>query len=313
MLCNFSTTFPDFVAAFLDQGRSLRRRFREETITDLMMGNLMAASGGKLIVEFPDEPATGADMEWNFVDRRAGTFFQILVQAKQAYGAGKIWSRHNYRELYHVSGSTPQAQTLCNAARTSGTSSYPLYLFYHPSSTIWLAHKSGVMNIHGVNVADGFFIEHLVKTAKGRRLRTHNRSLKALAPVLSPLSLLFCPSVTHPLSPSAYLGTSPVVFLVQQIGGRPSLGVPMPPDPHTVRQRVQLISDMAARDLASVTKSPTAEGAFVTLDEVPQVAKHIPDYVQGIIEKRGRRSEADRPLDRWRLTFLSFASQPQPD
>lgn len=313
MLCNFSTTFPEFVAAFLDQGRSLRRRFREETITDLMMGNLMAASGGKLIVEFPDEPATGADMEWNFVDRRSRTFFQILVQAKQAYGTGTVWSRHNYRELYHVSGSKPQAHTLCNAARTSGTSSYPLYLFYHPSSTISLAQKAGVMNIQGVNIADGFFIEHLVRTANGQRLRTRNRSLKAIAPVLNPLSLLFCPPVTLPLSPAAYLGTSPTVFLVQQIGGRPSVGVPMPPDPHTVRRRVLLISDMAARGVISETKSRHDEDAFVSLDHVPLVSEHIPDYVEDIIERRGRRSGEDASLDRWRLTFLSIASEPQPD
>ena len=81
MLCEFAHQFPLFVERFLDQGRALRRRFREETVTDLMMGGLITAGGGRLIVEFPDEPATGADMEWNFVDQRTSTFFRLMLQA----------------------------------------------------------------------------------------------------------------------------------------------------------------------------------------------------------------------------------------
>jgi len=42
--------------AFWSGGRTLRRRFREETVTDLMMGSLIPAGGGRVIVEFPDEP-----------------------------------------------------------------------------------------------------------------------------------------------------------------------------------------------------------------------------------------------------------------
>jgi hypothetical protein len=64
MLCYFSHQFPPFVANFLQRGRVLRRRFREESITDLLMGSLVALGGGRLVVEFPDEPKTGADMEW---------------------------------------------------------------------------------------------------------------------------------------------------------------------------------------------------------------------------------------------------------
>lgn len=85
-----------FVESFLERGRNLRRRFREETVTDLMMGSLIAGKG-RVIVEFPDEPVTGADMEWNFVNPADNTLFRIVLQAKQAYGDGMKWRRHTYR------------------------------------------------------------------------------------------------------------------------------------------------------------------------------------------------------------------------
>src|SRR5258707_418105 len=88
MLCHLASEFPQFVAEFLDRGRSLRRRFREETVTDLLMGSLITAGGRRVIMEFPDEPATGADMEWNFVNPDDGTFFRILLQAKQVPSSG---------------------------------------------------------------------------------------------------------------------------------------------------------------------------------------------------------------------------------
>ncbi|WP_406567276.1 DUF6615 family protein [Azospirillum fermentarium] len=39
--------FPPFVESFLERSRRLRRRFREETVTDLLMGNLIRA--GRII------------------------------------------------------------------------------------------------------------------------------------------------------------------------------------------------------------------------------------------------------------------------
>lgn len=137
MLCAFANQFPPFVERFLNQGRTLRRRFREETVTDLLMGGLITAAGGRVVVEFPDEPVTGADMEWNFVDRRTSQFFRLMLQAKQAYGDGSIWTRHCYRELLHISGSGSklQAEALCDTARHPGSATYPLYIFYHAAHT----------------------------------------------------------------------------------------------------------------------------------------------------------------------------------
>lgn len=190
MLCYLAHQFPPFVENFLERGRTLRRRFREETITDLMMGSLITAGTGRVIVEFPDEPVTGADMEWNFVNPGDGTFFRILLQAKQAYGDGTKWTRHGYRELLHTSGTGTklQAETLCDTARIPGSATYPLYIFYHPAQTCALARKAGMIHVAGVNLADGYVIERLVKAAKTRAFRTSNKSLRVIAPHLFPMS-----------------------------------------------------------------------------------------------------------------------------
>lgn len=43
MLCLLADEFPPFVARFLQRSYDLRRRFREETVTDLLMGSLITA------------------------------------------------------------------------------------------------------------------------------------------------------------------------------------------------------------------------------------------------------------------------------
>ena len=92
MLCHFAHQFPPFVANFLESSRDLGRRFREETITDMMMAALQLIGGASVIVRFPNEPKTGADMEWNFVNPYDGTFYRLIIQAKCAYGYGSDWS-----------------------------------------------------------------------------------------------------------------------------------------------------------------------------------------------------------------------------
>ena len=46
MLCHLAHQFPPFIEGFLERSRPLRRRLREETVTDLLMGCLITAGGG---------------------------------------------------------------------------------------------------------------------------------------------------------------------------------------------------------------------------------------------------------------------------
>lgn len=306
MLCHFANSFPVFVENFLGRGRLLARRFREETITDLMMGSLISLGAGRVIVEFPNEPITGGDMQWDFVNIDDGTFFRILLQAKVAYGNGRIWSRHCYKELFHTVGATPklQVKTLCDTARKAVAPTYPLHIFYNPQQTCALARAAGGAHVIGVTLADSYLIEHLADaTTSNPRLRTRNRSLGVISPYFFPLTKLFCPPSILPRSPFAF---SPRVpwgpFYLGSSRGRMTLGVPIPPTPSEVRGRLvemrSLVNELAKEEIGQ------------NIPPVPNVANVIPDEVQAVIggDTNAVPSEG---LKRWKVTFV--ASSPPED
>jgi hypothetical protein len=135
MLCQFARQFPNVVADFLNRSRSLHRRFREESVTDLLMANLIAIGGNRVYVEFPNEPVTGADMEWNFVNWDDNSFYRLRIQAKRLYGIGRNWKRYSYMHLTDLSPNKQQLQVevLCNSAR-SNTRVSSLHLLQCPRS-----------------------------------------------------------------------------------------------------------------------------------------------------------------------------------
>lgn len=310
MLCQLARTFPQFIENFLERGNPLRRRFREETVTDLLMGSLITAGGAGIIVEFPDEPKTGADMEWNFVDPDDGTFFRLLLQAKQSYGEGDVWTRHAYKELLHTSGgsSTLQAVTLCATARTS-PATYPLYIFYHPARTCLMARDAGFSNVAGASLADGFKIERLVTASTTRALRTRNKSVGRIAPLLFPLSDIFCPPTILPMGPMAFAPSGlsmPLYF--GRVGRDAVIGRAIPPTPRQFRDR--LVDALNPPEDYGVFETELASDSYKTLadealptSEVPAVAHEIPRDVMEILE--GHRATVRRGLNRWRVTFVS--------
>lgn len=307
MLCNFSNQFPPFVEQFLNQGRKLRRRFREETVTDLLMGGLVMAGGYRLIVEFPNEPVTGADMEWNFVDESTSSFFRLMLQAKKVYGDGYRWTRHYYKELLHTSGKGGkfQAVSLCDNARHAKSATYPLYIFYHSSHTCELARGSGNSTIAGVNIVDGFAIERLVKTATTRRLRTINKSLGVISPMFAPLSDLFCPPTIVPVPPFAFAAnaaSTPLYFSSAQ--GHRVLGFPIPPTPSDIRDRL-----FRLREVTSALDDKAIGEISETRPEIPQPSETIPEDVQQILRIREEGARPVFELNRWRLTFVSDSSK----
>ena len=182
MLCQFAHQFPPLVADFLERGRQFKRRVREETVTDLMMVNLQALGSGEIIVDFPDEPTTGADMEWNFVNRCNRTFYRFLLQAKCAYGDDANISRHTYKYLSYRTDGRFQAEILCDTAQYASDPTYPLYIFYNPECTCAAARDTLGASIEGVNLADGYSVRSLA-TSRSRKIpqiRHHLHSLRTL-------------------------------------------------------------------------------------------------------------------------------------
>jgi len=191
MLCVFAHTFPEFVAAFLDRGAALRRRFREETITDMLMSALVPAKPFGIYVDYPDEPTTGADMQWDFVSRGNWHHFRLLIQAKLLYPKGAAWSDHSYVQLFHAVTGTYQAKILADAARAMA-GCFPLYAFYNPGTSCRLASASGTHSLCGINLANGYLMERLVVGARARRRIALTKKVGTLHPTFGRLADLFC-------------------------------------------------------------------------------------------------------------------------
>lgn len=296
MLCNFSRQFPKAIGRFLDRSAHLRRRFREETVTDLFMGSLVGVGGGNIIVDFPDELTTGADMQWDFVNTSDNTHFRIMVQAKRAYGRGKRWSRHNYAELLRDAGNSGvrQAKVLCDDARNASVSTFPLYAFYHSERLCNLANASPGRPILGVNIASGYAIEKLVSAATTRTLRTQNKSLGKIRPLMHSLSTLFCPVTTIPLGPLAFgQADFEVPVTLSFATGRPALGFSVPPRPAEIRSR---LAEMLPRPPSD------AVGAASDAIEIPPLTEFIPDDVRSLMNGTARSGDQK---NRWRAVLIS--------
>jgi hypothetical protein len=153
------------------------------------MVHLQNLGSNQIIVDFPNEPTTGADMEWNFVNPSNHTFYRLLLQAKCAYGNDALLSRHTYKYLSHRTAGRYQADILCETARGAGYPTYPLYIFYNPAHTCVVARDVEGPIIDGVNLADGYSIRSFARTGR--------RNIRGIRPYLHSLTMLFCPPHDH--------------------------------------------------------------------------------------------------------------------
>lgn len=257
----------------------------------------MTAGAGNVIVEFPDEFVTGADMEWNFVNIDDESFFRILLQAKRVYGDHADWRTHHYKELFRKAGSTAllQAQVLCDAARTSPDPTYPLYIFYNPALTCELARKSGERRVEGITLADGFWIEGLAVGAHSAALRKDNRSVGKLASGFFHLSDIFCPPTIIPLGPLAF---APRHAMGPLYIGLPqgALGFAIPPTPHEIYER-----------LVGLKTADREDSADLPMHNIPEVGAGIPEDVRDLMvrAREGRAFLAPKGRKRIRIVFVS--------
>lgn len=301
MLCLFAQHFPGVVASLLQRGQKLRRRFREETITDLLMANLLALGGGSIFVDFPDEPTTGADMEWNFINRDSREHFQILLQAKRLSDTGPDWSTHRYKELFYRSGPSKilQVETLCRTARTRSKATYPAYIFYNLERTCRAANSVGVSNLAGVNLSDANIIHLLAQVSTSRRMESNFSKVRALHPFMFSLADAFCPSNIQPMGPMARAGTFSIPGVLSLGSGSAVFGRPLPPRPDQIRERL-----IQHRD--RVIKIFGDEEVKLDLPKIPEVAHEIPIELERYIGIDTKSPGIERPsLDYWRVTFVS--------
>jgi hypothetical protein len=296
MLCDLAHNFPPKVAELLERDRGLKRNFREESVTDMLMFSLVGLRPFGITVDFPDEPLTGGDMEWVFAaprDINGGRYLRIVLQAKRAQLSKTKRGYWYYQHLDHEKGK--QASTLVSHAASSpgGMSSLPLYIFYHPASAL-SPRTAKSPAVEGVNLVFAHQVAPVVAGGcgvSGKKVETWRGSFM-------PLSDILCWPLVRSAAPSGPAGS--IGF---QIAGGQARALSVTPGFHP---------DAVAARLAR--KLETAGGKFLLPADFPRrvsAADGIPADLQRAIE--GNMTAADRKeLTRPRVIFTTQMSREHP-
>lgn len=239
--------FSSKASVFLDKASSLNRSFREETLTDILMGGMLAFDQLGIEVDFPDEPKTGADMEWMFRRKDRSSYYRLIIQAKKLGGSGRVWTRRSYPEIFHRVRSSGQLQSdlLVQEARMQ-PATVPLYLFYTNETVCDLAAQDG-KKLYGASLVDGELINRLVNgRVKGALKVSEASSLKALQPNMKPLTKLLCSEQETPKTRAQFESGDLLFFVSSERMKVLYTGVPTP---EHIRAR---LLDMFGSDVPSL-------------------------------------------------------------
>ncbi len=248
MLCEFANRFPKDLAILLERDRHLTRNFREETATDLLMMGLVSLQPFGVRVDFPDETATGADMDWIYAaphEVGSGSYLRLMIQAKRCREA-TLKDGSTYWYYDHLDHGTPkgsQAQTLVSHAATKpdGMDTLPLYMFYHPETA--LASSAGALPaIEGVNIR---LARDIVGTVAGGCKRMEKK-VSHWRPGFMTLSDLLCWPVL-PLPAPAPPPAAPATEFLRTTGLDPITYLGIAFHPELVAERVNAVRGEAER------------------------------------------------------------------
>ena len=213
-LCDAARTFPNYIATMLQRENALSRgRFCEETFTDLLTSALVPFMGKHLQIAYPDELATGGDIDFIFDNAKSGRQLVVRVQAKRLNqqfegnlskkasastaksGRENKFENRRYDELLHVvkKSGDYQYETL-----TADPGVVPLYAFYNHQEVVEIARRRGLVpEILGVNLAFADRIKPSLDKERAELARKKRPGLKKmlhLQPWFFGLDILFCPS-----------------------------------------------------------------------------------------------------------------------
>jgi len=202
-LCDLATRLPLLVGLMLDREAKLKRgRFREETMTDLLTGALAAFAGPELLIEYPPEPATGADLDLRFWHVASGRNLYLRLQAKRlgaAIDAGKpVKLEHRaYGELLHRPNKSAPYQYRTLAAAPAPW--IPLYMFYNHQTVVDDPSYAGKSpTVSGINLAFAADVRaeldlKVAEAAATPRKILHHKRLGHLRPHFFGLETILCP------------------------------------------------------------------------------------------------------------------------
>jgi hypothetical protein len=248
MLCEFANRFPRDLAILLERDRHLTRNFREETATDLLMMGLVPLQPCGVRVDFPDETATGADMDWIYaapLEVGGGSYLRLMIQAKRSKMA-TLKDGSTYWYYDHLDHGTPkgsQAQTLVThaASKPDGMDTLPLYMFYHPEAALEAA-SGKLPAVEGVNIR---LARDIVGTVAGGCKRKEKKVGHWRSGFMSLSDLLCWPIVPEPAPAPPPTGAATEFLLPGGFGDVTYLGMAFHPE--LIAERINLARGEPAR------------------------------------------------------------------
>lgn len=192
-VCDLANRFPNMIAEFLDIEQDLKRRFREDSITDILSAALLTLPGNDIVVLAPQEAKTGGDFDLVIVDERTSEAIQFRIQAKRLVPHKHNWKIGSYPELAHPHNSGKQSATLLRGLGREAIPTIPLYAFYNPAHVC----RASSDRVSGIELACGWEIRERIKTiVRVKPKRLPYKRIGSLQPLFFPLSTILCASNT---------------------------------------------------------------------------------------------------------------------
>jgi len=197
-LCEFAHWFPAHVAHRLEAGRLEGHQWRETTWTDQMLYQLRSLHDPRILVKASNEAATNADMDWWFVLEDGSQHLRLVVQAKILNYEAKnpaLWAYPDIRHPPKYHGRQARGlRRYANKETAAGRITYPMYLFYNPTSADMSA-MPYCPHSKGITLANGYrMVAHLEANRVDNSIPISAVRLSVLAPYMSCLPALFCQS-----------------------------------------------------------------------------------------------------------------------
>ncbi len=272
--CDLANRLPVMIAEFLDVEQRLKRRFREDTITDIVVASLLSLPGNDVVVLTPPETKTGGDFDLVIVEPASREAVQFRIQAKRITPNKHDWRIGSYAELAHPHNTGAQSAALLRGLGNETITTIPLYAFYNPAH-VCLASGGAVS---GINLASGWDIRERVKAiVKIKPKRLPYKRIGSLQPLFFPLSTILCPPSTSGRLSSVPLPSEARAAVVNAIEARSGAeGFGQSP----------AISEVAAPRLAQgADGSATDERSFTTRSRPSE----FPAIIEAALNRREER------------------------
>lgn len=187
--CDLANRLPVMISEFLDIEQHLKRRFREESITDILVASLLSLPGNDVVVLTPSEAKTGGDFDLVIVEPVTGDAVQFRIQAKRLSPHKHDWLIGSYVELAHPENEGTQSRKLVSGLSRETYPTIPLYAFYNPAH---VCAASGNV-ISGIELASGWEVRERIKAiVRVKPKRLPYKRIGSLQPLFFPLSTILC-------------------------------------------------------------------------------------------------------------------------